>query len=267
MRMESSTVPNTIPLQKVPELWGSFKPASNIESAAEESWKQKVKLLDEVSMQNNVVVFVLNPYTNRYLYMSDKLKVLSGIDPACYTAENGLDFSFSRAHPDHFNALVQINQFAASFFSSCNPAYYKTSALSANFLYKNGNGEYVQVLQRISVLELNDTGAPALFISFGHYVGHIKKAGYVDAVISSPAGIFIYNYNFAQKCLGEPKTFSEQEKKILDLLAQGDDTKGIAQKLFISPHTVDTHRRNLIKKTNCIDTTGVVAFAKLINLI
>jgi DNA-binding CsgD family transcriptional regulator len=45
-------------------------------------------------------------------------------------------------------------------------------------------------------------------------------------------------------------TFSDREFQILQLLAQGMDSDKIAQNLFLSTHTVNTHRRNLLKKTN-----------------
>jgi DNA-binding CsgD family transcriptional regulator len=265
--MEITSAPGAIPLKKVPDLWGNFKPTSNIESALELSWKEKAKFLDEVSLQNNVVIFIMNPYTNRYLYMSDKLKVLSGIEASSYTGENGVDFAFSRIHPDQSAAMAAFNQLGAKCFGESDPRDYKNILLCFSFSHKNGEDKYEQVLQRTMVLEFGEGGAPALFISFGHYVGHIKKPGSIDFVISTPKGVSFYGYNADQKCIEEPKIFSDHEKKIVSLLAQGDDTKTIAQKLFISPHTVDTHRRNLIKKTNCIDTTGVVAFARLINLI
>lgn len=40
-----------------------------------------------------------------------------------------------------------------------------------------------------------------------------------------------------------------RELEVLDLLSRGFSSKDIAEKLFISPHTVDYHRRLLLKKT------------------
>jgi DNA-binding CsgD family transcriptional regulator len=265
--MENASAPNVISLQQITDSWKAMKPQNNLEASVQEAWKKKVEFLDKVSLQNNVVVFVLNPFSNRYLYMSDKLQVLSGLESSSYTDENGFEFGFSRAHPDQLPGLIHFHELTAKCYVEYDPQGYKDILLCLCFLYKNGNGEYVQVLQRTMVLEVDDEGRPALFISFGHYVGHIKKYGCADFVISTPKGISICTYDSDQKQASEVKTFSEQEKKIVSLLAKGDDSKTIAQKLFISPHTVDTHRRNLIKKTNCIDTTGVVAFARLINLI
>jgi len=60
---------------------------------------------------------------------------------------------------------------------------------------------------------------------------------------------------------------SRQEKKILSLLAEGKSSKEIANELSVSPHTVDTHRRHLLEKTNCIDTTGMITYARLVGLL
>lgn len=41
---------------------------------------------------------------------------------------------------------------------------------------------------------------------------------------------------------------TRREKEILQLMAQGDNTPIIAEKLFISYHTVQNHKRNLRKQ-------------------
>ena len=43
---------------------------------------------------------------------------------------------------------------------------------------------------------------------------------------------------------------TKREKQILKLVTQGFSTKKIAEKLFLSPQTVKTHRKNISKKLN-----------------
>ena len=43
---------------------------------------------------------------------------------------------------------------------------------------------------------------------------------------------------------------SERETEILELIAENHSNKEIANRLFISYHTVETHKKNLIKKLN-----------------
>ncbi len=54
---------------------------------------------------------------------------------------------------------------------------------------------------------------------------------------------------------------TEREREILQLLAEGMRNEGIANKLFISPQTVQTHVRNLLSKLGVHSKLEAVAFA------
>lgn len=45
--------------------------------------------------------------------------------------------------------------------------------------------------------------------------------------------------------------FSDREFEILKLLEQGFKSQEIAEKIFLSVHTVNTHRRRILRKTGC----------------
>ena len=48
---------------------------------------------------------------------------------------------------------------------------------------------------------------------------------------------------------------------MLQLIVQGYTSQVIAEKLFISPRTVDTHRANLMQKLEINNTAGLVRYA------
>jgi len=54
---------------------------------------------------------------------------------------------------------------------------------------------------------------------------------------------------------------SPREKEIIQLLADGLTTKKIAARLFISPHTVETHRQNILLKLGLKNTAELVKYA------
>jgi DNA-binding NarL/FixJ family response regulator len=54
---------------------------------------------------------------------------------------------------------------------------------------------------------------------------------------------------------------SPREIEVLKLIAQEHSNPEIADKLFISIRTVDTHRRNLLEKLGAKNTAGLVKFA------
>jgi len=52
-----------------------------------------------------------------------------------------------------------------------------------------------------------------------------------------------------------------REKEILKLVCEEYNSAEIAEKLFISIHTAETHRRNLLSKTGCKNSVGLVKYA------
>lgn len=60
---------------------------------------------------------------------------------------------------------------------------------------------------------------------------------------------------------------TRRETEILKLIAEEYSNPEIAEKLFISPRTVDTHRRNLLAKLELKNTAGLVKYAIKNNII
>ncbi len=60
---------------------------------------------------------------------------------------------------------------------------------------------------------------------------------------------------------------TNREKEVLQLLADGFTNKEIGDKLFISPLTVDSHRKNLIMKLEAKNTPSLIKIAISKNLI
>ncbi len=56
-------------------------------------------------------------------------------------------------------------------------------------------------------------------------------------------------------------TLTERETEIVSLVAQEYSSIAIAEKLFISPKTVNTHRRNLMKKLKVKNALGLIRYA------
>jgi two-component system, NarL family, nitrate/nitrite response regulator NarL len=54
---------------------------------------------------------------------------------------------------------------------------------------------------------------------------------------------------------------SKKEREILQLIAEGEKTRDIAEKLGVSIKTIETHRRNIMKKLNIFNVAGLTKFA------
>ena len=57
------------------------------------------------------------------------------------------------------------------------------------------------------------------------------------------------------------KILTNREREVMKLIAEGYRTKDIAARLDLSPRTVETHRKNLMKKLDLASVSAVTAYA------
>ena len=65
----------------------------------------------------------------------------------------------------------------------------------------------------------------------------------------------------------EGRLLTDREREIVKLIAKEYSNKDIAEELFISERTVETHRKNIFKKTGTNSLVGLIKFAYANNLI
>lgn len=65
----------------------------------------------------------------------------------------------------------------------------------------------------------------------------------------------------AESSLKNIPHLTRREKEILSLIASGETTQQIADKLFLSPLTVETHRRNLMQKFEVNNAPALIKMA------
>lgn len=66
---------------------------------------------------------------------------------------------------------------------------------------------------------------------------------------------------------GKDEVFSQREREVLELLSEGKSSREIAEKLFITERTVESHRKNMILKGRVKNTVELIAFASSVGLV
>lgn len=61
--------------------------------------------------------------------------------------------------------------------------------------------------------------------------------------------------------LPKPNDISKKERQVLQLVAEGEKNRDIAEKLGVSIKTIETHRRNIMKKLSIFNIAGLTKFA------
>lgn len=59
------------------------------------------------------------------------------------------------------------------------------------------------------------------------------------------------------------ESLSEREKEVLELVLKGKTSKEIAQELFVSKSTIDSHRKNILKKTGTRSVSDLMRMSRL----
>lgn len=78
----------------------------------------------------------------------------------------------------------------------------------------------------------------------------------------------IMEKHFTQNDVSEiSSVITAREREVLTLLAKGKSTQQIASHLYLSPHTIHTHRKSIIKKLNIKSPTEFVIHAMDLGLI
>jgi DNA-binding NarL/FixJ family response regulator len=84
---------------------------------------------------------------------------------------------------------------------------------------------------------------------------------YLSSQVSTKLIEHITNPSASKKEIGQGFPLTDREIEVLKLIADEYSNSEIAEKLFISIRTVDTHRRNLLEKLGAKNTAGLVKFA------
>lgn len=108
--------------------------------------------------------------------------------------------------------------------------------------------------------------------------GYILKESAFDEIYDAIQGVIRGNYyltpSIARMYVDDHKAdtgnwdelpkfnkISRKEREILQLVAEGVKTRDIAEKLGVSVKTVETHRRNIMKKLNIFSVAGLTKYA------
>lgn len=208
--------------------------------------------------------FVVEPVTNEYHFMGKQQESVTG-----YTNEEvirrGLEFLFTSLHPDEGDILLEeiYPEISSTLDKVSRKWDVKKTVTQFNYRFKNKTGKYLNLMEQLYVLETDKDGKPALFL--GNIIT-LETTEVMPLRLSvkimdgndSLKTVLSHTYS-TQKTIFENITAREME--ILLQLALGKTSKDIGKELCISKHTVDTHRRKLLKKLNCQSTVELTRLA------
>ena len=206
-------------------------------------------------------MYILDYTTDKYLYVGKNAKKILGFSQEEHL-EGGRYLSLSRIHPDDLK--VYSSELFKKFIQ-LSKSIPKENVLDCRFSIclrmKHKDGRYLKILQQFVILETTEEGIPVISMGImSNVTSHISSDKVVFSISKVKNG-FCETVFSSENETRKIKTLSSREHEVLQAIVQGNSSKTIAEKLFLSLHTVNSHRRNLLKKTHSKNTNELIQFA------
>lgn len=224
-----------------------------------------VGFLESIKSVHNSAISIFDMAKMQHVYVSSNFKNLLGWD-LDEAAKPGHEYMDKRMHPadkDHldgvssrfFELILKIRKEDRQ-----NMQHYK---LLLDYRTKGKDGNYVRVIEQHKLLELDRhenvwLGLSIMDLSPDQDIESLCRYRLINTFTGDL-------YHFPEN---KPETnLSMREQEILQLLAKGLISKQIADKLFISVNTVNTHRQRILEKLEVSNTTEAVQHATKLGLV
>ena len=204
--------------------------------------KEQLFLCKKIHSNINAFLFILDLNTNKFVWISDYHRKLLGYKVDLKKQDSKALLNLF--HPDDRDLLKEMKEF----FSKT-----KKGVFSSIYRLKKGSGDFFWVYTNVKIFkkthDLSTFQIVGLTVDFSlsiNYNKHVKQV--LKEKLQESNTLLIANV-------------SGRELEIMRYFANGYKTKEIAEELDISFHTVNNHRKNILKKLKLRNLASMVNFA------
>lgn len=222
---------------------GELKAASDGLEVLTRDLRDNQRLLEQILAHIPALVMMIEPATSTLRWANPQLGNLLGWDMA-EAVKSGRSF-FEELLVSEEQSLLDD---AVRVLSDANqPVMQSICRMNNRF------GEVLRFNARISVFERYANGAPKLLLCVAlDITQQTETENELKALLRTMS---------TPEDDARVRSITRRELEVLQLIAQQFSTKQIADSLHISIPTVETHRRNLLRKINVKNTAGLMRFA------
>jgi DNA-binding NarL/FixJ family response regulator len=207
------------------------------------SYMIAILIIDDHPLVGNGISMMINDVT--YLHVAGICK--SGREALDFLSTNTPDIILLDISLPDIDGLALCAQIRKSHTNTKIIGLTSTNeaAIISQFLSRGGNGYLLKNMEREELLAaIDEVMNDKIFLS--------KAANQK----------LLEQFCSTNDALANTPVLTRREKEILLLLEQGLNGPQIAEKLFLSPYTVETHRKNLMQKMNVGTTQLLLKIAK-----
>lgn len=200
---------------------------------------------------------IFNTGTAEMEYVSPNIEGFLGCSQKNFT----LDMFLNRIHPDDLQYFFHYEQSAVRFFKNLSADLSFKYKFAYDYRLKTTDGNYKRFLQQtVPLCYFPDGGATTLTVFTDLTPLNITGIPKLSFIGMQGAPSY-YNIHQKDEFLPLLNNFTRRETEILSFIVQGYTSEQISQKIFRSIHTVRSHRKNILEKSNCENITELIAKA------
>ncbi|TVZ55837.1 regulatory LuxR family protein [Lutibacter sp. Hel_I_33_5] len=245
-----------------------FKTQKEYQGEIVEKHINKLRELDEYLPPIQSFFIVTNTTTQLYEFVSKNFEYALGLDIEKMETI-GASYWFSNHHPEDLPIWMSAIEDLMLFTMTKVPLEDRSKlTYTWNFRVKNAQGEYLNLYEHQSPTFFDETGKPIIGVAHCSIVGNGEPRpiiGVIKKLNDKNEYETIYYKNYSQKLLNI--SLSNRELDVIRLIALNNTTKQIADKLFLSHHTISTHRKNILRKLNLSSVVELVNYSLLNQLL
>lgn len=203
------------------------------------SHTKKIPKNSPIKINKESYYFILNSESCEIEYVSKSITDVLGYFPEEFRIEN----LFSSIHPDDLEYCKRCEY--DSIQLSNNLYFNEQHRYSFQYTYrlKTKDNVYITVLQQYQTIEVDD---------YGHLLKTLVLHEKIGDYEIRPENDFKIFDKLNNKSINLPAKYklTKREWQILGLIQKGYKSNEISEMLYLSKYTVDTHRKNILFKTD-----------------
>lgn len=212
---------------------------------------------------NTTFFCITNTPKQSFEYISKNFTACTGLSKK-KMQEGGMAYFWSRFHPDDISLWIKCLQDLMQFtMHELSDEQRLKMSYTWNYRLKNAKGNYVTIIQNTTPLQFDEAQKP--IIGLAHYTvldSDVNMDICASAKYLNDTNEYETLFYINQSSNHLLNIISNRERDIIRLLLTQKTSKEIAANLNISKHTVDTHRRNILKKLNLSSTIELTQYFK-----
>jgi hypothetical protein len=199
--------------------------------------------LDQVMEDNDQFITVADLAQIKFLYVSKKIRQMIGVDPAQLNPEHFVEVT----HPDDLGRLGLLRALTFTVEKQVRETQKGSALASFSLRLRNPSGVYFKALCQAYFFSSRIPQKKIYLIQVISNVDLYKiKKDRFHHYVGNDLSLFKFP---DQKLLEIGPDLTYRELEIIRLIESGLSSKEIADKLFLSVHTVNTHRSNILEKS------------------